>query len=456
MHPGTAEAAGTPAVAFREACRYWFKLGCISFGGPAGQISMMHAELVERRRWISDRRFLHALNFTMVLPGPEAQQLATYIGWLMHGTAGGIVAGSLFVLPSLVLLFVLAWLYMALGDVAIVGAILYGVKPVVTAIVIHAAWRIGRRALAHPLLYSFALAAFLLLTVFDVPFPWIIGGAAAAGWAGGRFLPEAFARPSAHVTAPGVSGTALIGDDTPLPAHAGFRWRSVTAYLLVGVALWCAVEGTLAFAFGWHGPLAQLGWFFTKAALLTFGGAYAVLPYVYQGAVEDHGWVTAGQMMDGLALGETTPGPLVMVNAFVGFVAGWNLEIAGAEHLVAGAAGSMLLVTFMTFLPSFVFVLVGAPAVEATRHNLAFAAPLAGITAAVVGVIANLALLFAIHVLWPEGSGSSPLAGAFDAYALLIMVLALFALVRLRLGIIPVIGLGAGLGIARLGLLAVL
>jgi chromate transporter len=446
---GTGSGNSGQAVPFKTACRYWLKLGCVSFGGPAGQISMMHTELVERRRWISERRFLHALNFTMVLPGPEAQQLATYIGWLMHGTLGGIVAGALFVLPSLVLLIALSWVYVAWGDVAIVSGVLYGIKPAVTAIVAFAAWRIGRRALHSAPLAAIALAAFLALFVFDLPYPLIVIGAGVSGWIGSRVAPHAFGGAPAHTAAAAAPAIeAIVGDHSPLPAWARFRWRWALAILAAGIAAWLLVEGSLHAVFGWHGPLTQLGWFFTKAALLTFGGAYAVLPYVYQGAVEHYGWLSGEQMIDGLALGETTPGPLVMVNAFVGFLAGWNEQVLGPDELVAGALLSAGLVTFMTFLPSFLFVLIGGPAVEATRHELGFTAPLSGITAAVVGVILSLALLFAWHVLWPEASPAQPFSGRFDWPALVLAIAALLALWRFRLGVIPVIVAGALAGIA--------
>jgi chromate transporter len=436
---GENDTSAPTAIPFATACRYWLELGFISFGGPAGQISMMHGELVERRRWISERRFLHALNFTMVLPGPEAQQLATYMGWLMHGTLGGIISGALFVLPSLAILLLLAWGYMAFGELQAVAAVLYGVKPAVTAIVIHAAVRIGKRALHHPLLVAIAVGAFLLLFFLDAPFPLIVAGAAIAGWLGSRFVPAAFTHGSVHGPSVVDAGRAIIDDDTPLPAHARFRWSSATLCLATGLGLWLLVEGALAAAFGWHGPLTQLGWFFTKAALVTFGGAYAVLPYVYQGAVEDYGWISTAQMIDGLALGETTPGPLIMVNTFVGFVAAWNEAALGADRLVAAGLAGGLVVTFVTFLPSFVFVLLGGPAVEATRHRVGFSAPLAGITAAVVGVIVSLALFFAWHVLWPRANAAAPFAGGFEWPSLILMLAALAGLWRFRLGVVPVL-----------------
>jgi chromate transporter len=400
----------------------------------------MHQELVERRRWISERRFLHALNYCMLLPGPEAQQLATYIGWLMHGTWGGIVAGALFVLPSLLILIALTWIYLAFGDLPAVAGVLYGVKPAVTAIVVFAAYRIGSRALTHPSLWAIAAAAFVAFNVFDVPFPLIIACAAAIGYAGGRIAPDRF-RAGGHGGAHKQYGRALIDDHTPMPEHAQFKWPRLILYSVVGLVMWAAVEGALYAAFGWHGVLTQIGWFFTKAALLTFGGAYAVLPYVYKGAVDHYQWLTATQMIDGLALGETTPGPLIMIVAFVGFVAGWTKDIFGGNLALAGMAGAAV-ATFFTFLPSFVFILVGAPAVERTRDDIAFTAPLVGITAAVVGVILNLAVFFAYHVLWPQG-----LQGSFDWVSALIGLAAFAALWRLKLGIIPVIGACAAAGL---------
>jgi chromate transporter len=443
---------GPAPVSRFETFRYWLKLGFVSFGGPAGQIAMMHAELVERRRWISEHRFLHALNYTMMLPGPEAQQLATYIGWLMHGTLGGILAGVLFVLPSLAILIALTWVYLAWGDLPAVQGILYGIKPAVTAIVIFAAWRIGSRALRNAALWAMAAAAFVAIFALDVPFPWIVLGAGLIGYLGGRISPERFRAGGAHGTSEARYGPALIDDDTPAPAHARFSWTRTLAYCLVGLAVWGLAEGALHLAHGWNGPLTQMGWFFTKAALVTFGGAYAVLPYVYQGGVETHGWLTGRQMIDGLALGETTPGPLIMVVAFVGFVGGWTKEVFGPDALaLAGIAGASV-ATFFTFLPSFLFILVGGPAVEATRHDLAFTAPLTGITAAVVGVILNLAVFFAWHVLWPESSADEPFGGRFEWFALVIAVAALVALWRYKLGIIPVIGACAlaGLGYTTL------
>ncbi|MBI4389513.1 MAG: chromate efflux transporter, partial [Nitrospinae bacterium] len=310
-------------VSPRQALNYWLKLGFISFGGPAGQIAIMHQELVERRRWISEKRFLHALNYCMVLPGPEAQQLATYIGWLLHGTWGGIAAGALFVLPSLVFLIFLSWVYMSFGQVPVVAGIFYGIKPAVTAIVVFAAYRIGSRALKNAYLWSISTAAFLAIFAFGVPFPYIVLGAGLIGYAGGQLSPGIFQVGGGHQTAGKSFGPALIDDNTPSPGHAVFQWGRTARLAMTGFALWSGAIGFCAANYGWDGTLALMGRFFTKAALLTFGGAYAVLPYVYQGAVEYHQWLSPGQMIDGLALGETTPGPLIMVVAFVGYVGGW-------------------------------------------------------------------------------------------------------------------------------------
>ncbi len=435
------------AVSLWEAFSYWLKLGFVSFGGPAGQISMMHTELVERRRWISEHRFLHALNYTMVLPGPEAQQLATYIGWLMHGTVGGIVAGVLFVLPSLAILIVLTWIYLEYGNVTVVAGILYGIKPAVTAIVLFAAYRIGSKALRNGVLWALAAAAFVAIFALRVPFPYIILGAAVIGYIGGRVAPDNFKAGGGHGAAGKSFGPALIDDHTPVPDWARFSWKMTTVHVLVGLAIWVLVEGALYLIYGWQGPLTQMGWFFTKAALVTFGGAYAVLPYVYQGGVEHYQWLSGSQMIDGLALGETTPGPLIMVVAFVGFVGGWTKEIFGPDILVlAGVAGATV-ATIFTFLPSFLFILVGGPAVEATRHDVKFTAPLTGITAAVVGVIINLAVFFSWHVLWPDGTEAEPFSGDFEWFSLVITITAFLALWRLRVGIIPVIVASAAAGL---------
>ena len=432
-----------PAVSFREALRFWLKLGFISFGGPAGQIAIMHTELVERRRWISEQRFLHALNYCMLLPGPEAQQLATYIGWLMHRTRGGLVAGALFVLPSLFILIALSWVYLAWGKLPVVAGVFYGLKPAVTALVVHAAHRIGSRALKNGWLWGIAAAAFVAIFALDAPFPLIVLGAAAIGHFGGRRLPQVFAIGGGHGAAKQGYGPALIDDDTPTPPHARFTRGRLARVLAIGLGLWAAAMAGLVLACGLQGALTQMGWFFTKAALLTFGGAYAVLPYVYQGAVEQHQWLSGTQMIDGLALGETTPGPLIMVVAFVGFVGGWTRQLFGPDALLLAGAAAASVVTFFTFLPSFVFILAGGPVIESTHGKLQFTAPLTAITAAVVGVILNLAMFFAWHVLWPQGLG-----GRFDWVSALIAVGAGIALFRFKLGVLPLLGLCAGLGFA--------
>ena len=421
---------------------FWLKLGFISFGGPAGQISIMHQELVENRRWLSERRFLHALNYCMLLPGPEAQQLATYIGWLMHRSWGGIVAGALFVLPSLLILVGLSWLYIAFGNLPLIAGLFYGVKPAVTAIVLQAAHRIGSRALKNNVLWAIAAASFVAIFALSLPFPLIVATAALVGYIGGRIAPERFQAGGAHGKAGQSFGPALIDDDTPTPDHARFRWRRLLRVAIVGALLWAIPMGLLTAAYGWHDTLTQMGWFFTKAAMLTFGGAYAVLPYVYQGAIEHYNWLTPAQMIDGLALGETTPGPLIMVVAFVGFVGGYVQALFGPDSLFLAGAAAATLVTWFTFLPSFLFILAGGPLIEATHHDLKFTAPLTAITAAVVGVILNLAVFFGYHVLWPQGFG-----GAFDWISALIAVAAAVALLRFKRNVIHVIAACAVCGL---------
>jgi chromate transporter len=433
---------------FFEAFCYWLKLGFISFGGPAGQISIMHQELVEKRRWISERRFLHALNYCMLLPGPEAQQLAIYIGWLLHRTWGGIVAGTLFVLPSLFILVALSWIYLAFGEIALVRGIFDGIKPAVVAIVVFAAWRIGRRALTNRLLWGLAAASFIAIFAFQVPFPYIVLAAGVLGFFGGRMAPALFVTGGSHDAAGASFGPALIDDDTPLPAHARHSHLHLAKLLIAGLLLWGAGMWLIA-----DPTLRQMGEFFSKAALVTFGGAYAVLPYVYQGGVETYGWLSGTQMIDGLALGETTPGPLIMVVAFVGFVGAWGSEIFGPDALfMAGLAGACV-ATFFTFLPSFIFILAGAPLVEATHGDLKFTAPLTGITAAVVGVILNLAVFFGWHVIWPRATAEAPFAGGVEWFYSAMSLAAFLALWKYQQGIMRVIGACAvvGLGYSWLG-----
>jgi len=430
------------SVSFWQAFMFWLKLGFISFGGPAGQISLMHEELVVRRKWLSEKRFLHALNYCMVLPGPEAQQLATYIGWLMHKTRGGVAAGVLFVLPSLFLLMGLSWLYIAYGQVTWVAGLFYGIKPAVAAIVLQAAYRIGSRVLHNNLLWTIATASFMAIFALNVPFPVIVLAAAIIGFVGGRLSPTSLRMGGGHAAVVVSTVNALIGDDTPTPSHAVFTWKRLWQVLLAATVLWLVPMGLLMLQFGWDHTLTQMSWFFTKAALLTFGGAYAVLPYVFQGAVEQFGWVTATQMMDGLALGETTPGPLIMVVAFVGFVGAYAQALLGPESLFLAGALAATLVTWFTFLPSFIFILAGGPFVESTQNDLKFTAPLTAITAAVVGVILNLALFFGYHTVWPQGFGA-PL----DITSALIALAAAIALLKYKLNVMQVIAVCGLLGV---------
>ena len=430
----------TSAVSFGTAFRFWLKLGFISFGGPAGQIAVMHQELVERRRWISEGRFLHALNYCMLLPGPEAQQLATYIGWLMHRTWGGIVAGGLFVLPAFVILTGLSWAYVANAEHPTVAAVFYGIKPVVIAIVAFAAWRIGSKVLRNWMLAAIAAAAFASLAVLKIPFPLVIMAAGVVGWIGGRVRPALFASTNSHVRKGGDHAPSFIDDDTPVPEHARYSRKRLILIVVIGVIAWLLAIGIFAALQGIRGTSTEMGWFFTKAAFLTIGGAYAVLPYVYQGAVEQYRWLTPGQMIDGLALGETTPGPLIMVVTFVGFVGAWA-HTNGLSPLASALLGACA-ATYFTFLPSFLFIFAGAPLVEATRGNLKFTAPLTAITAAVVGVIANLALFFAYHVFWPQG-----LDAEFDWTSLLMAATAFVALVWFKTGPISIVVAGAIVGV---------
>ena len=444
-HPEAESGAGETLapVSPIQAFWFWLKLGFISFGGPAGQISIMHEELVVNRRWISERRFLHALNYCMVLPGPEAQQLATYIGWLMHRTWGGLVAGGLFVLPSLFILIGLSWVYIAFGEVPWVAGLFYGIKPAVTAIVVQATVRIGSRALKNGAMWAVAAAAFVAIFALQVPFPFIVLGAALVGFVGSRVSPATFSgNVAGHGKARTSSLPALIDDHTPTPEHALFKWSRLIRVVAVGAVLWTVPMVALTSILGWDHTLTQMGWFFTKAALLTFGGAYAVLPYVYQGAVVHHGWLTPTQMIDGLALGETTPGPLIMVVAFVAFVGGYVKAVFGPDALFLAGATAAALVTWFTFLPSFLFILAGGPLVESTHGQLGFTAPLTAITAAVVGVILNLALFFGYHVWWPQG-----FSGSLDWVSVVISLGAAMALMRYQRKVIHVIAVCALLGL---------
>ncbi|MES2368269.1 chromate efflux transporter [Thiobacillus thioparus] len=438
----TAHASRPAPVTLGTSFKYWLKLGFISFGGPAGQIAIMHHELVDKRRWISEQRYLHALNYCMLLPGPEATQLAIYISWLMHGIRGGVIAGVLFFLPSFLLLSGLAGLYLAYGTLPLVQGVFYGIRPAVVAIVLFAAWRIGSRALRNDLLWGMAALAFAGIFVFNVAFPWIVLAAGLLGALGGKLAPHKFRTGGGHGTRHAQAGPAIIDDDTPPPAHARFSWRRFALTLAAFVLIWLGAMGTLL----GMPALQAMGAFFTKAAFLTIGGAYAVLPYVYQGGVEHFHWLTGPQMMDGLALGETTPGPLIMIVTWIGYLGGVSGQVF-SNPVAAGLAGAAV-ATFFTFLPSFLFILVGGPLVEATRDELAFTAPLTGITAAVVGVILNLAVFFAWHAFWPHATADAPFAGGFDELPIIVAVAAFIALSRYKAGIMPVIGVCALLGLA--------
>ncbi|HEU0223845.1 MAG TPA: chromate efflux transporter [Steroidobacteraceae bacterium] len=402
----------------REAFRFWLKLGFISFGGPAGQIAIMHREVVERRGWLDDRAFMHALNFCMLLPGPEALQLAIWIGWRLHGTVGGIVAGICFIVPAMLLLLGLSFVYALHGDVPAVAAVLLGLKATVIALIAQALLRLSRRALSHPLHWLLAGAAFVLMVTGLVPFPLILAGAALAGLFAHR-------------------GRAAAGAAAP----AQFPWRS----LLAGIALWALPAIAILALAGQGSFFAELYRFFTTAALITFGGAYAVLAWVTQQVVEVHGWLTQAEAVAGLALAETTPGPLIIVLQFIGFMAGWNQ--AGAADPAAAATVAALLTSWATFLPSFIFILVGAPYVERLAANLRLAGALAGITAAVVGVIGSLAVVFGRNVLFPAGLEAPDWGGVAIALA------ALLLLERTGLDVLWVIAAGAVAGLA-LGFLA--
>jgi chromate transporter len=421
-----------PAPTFAEALRFWWKLGWISFGGPAGQISIMHKEIVEKQRWMGEEHFLHALNFCMLLPGPEAQQLATYLGWRLHGARGGIAAGVLFVLPSVFILFGLSWLYMAGGDIKWVQGLFYGLIPAVIAIVVSAVKRIGSKALKSPCLWVLSLLAFVAIFVFKISFGWIILTAAATGFVGGKHFPKQFPAGKGHGKS-GAEGESCVALQPPPRAGAG-RTVMVSGICLV---LWWLPVVAAGLLLGWRGIHFQEGLFFSKAALVTIGGAYAVLPYVSQMAVEHYGWLGQRQMMAGLGLAETTPGPLIMVLQFVGFVAAWQ-NPGDLSPLVAGALGA-LMTTWVTFLPCFMFVFLGAPHVEGLRERPALASTLTAITAAVVGVILNLAIWFGWHALRPEGGG-------IDGFVAVVALAAWVAMERFKIGVIPTLGVCAVLG----------
>jgi len=440
------------SVSFAEAFRFWVKLGFISFGGPAGQIAIMHRELVERRRWLSEERFLHALNYCMLLPGPEAQQLAIYIGWLLHRVPGGVIAGAFFVIPSIFILLALSYIYAAYGNVPAVAGALAGFKPVVVAIVVEAVLKIGRRALSARAHYLIAAAAFIAIYFFHTPFPFIVLAAGLLGLIGARLWPVVFA--NAPMTAmagnnrsnaegqTGNQAPIVIDNHAPPPAHTlPSRGRAVRT-ILVGVAMWALPFAALVAFRGWSSLHAQEYLFFTQAALITFGGAYAVLAYVTQAAVGAYGWLSPSQAVDGLALAETTPGPLIMVLQFIGFMAGWN-HTEGLTPTLSGVMGA-LVTTYATFLPCFFFIFLGAPYIEVLRGNKDLTGALTGITAAVVGVILNLALVFGAAVIWPHG-----LSGGTNWFAVIMSGAVFVALYRFKADVLWVVLVGGLIGLAR-------
>ena len=438
-----------------EATRVWARVALLSFGGPAGQIAVMHRILVEEKRWLGDGRFLHALNFCMLLPGPEAQQLATYVGWLMHGTRGGVIAGALFVLPGMIAIMVLSWIYALYGDVGFVSALFFGLKAAVLAIVLQAVMRVGRRALRNGTMRAIAGLSFVAIFVVGTPFPLIVLVAGIAGYLGARAGIAAFAPGGGHGAVGGThvaDAETLLGEELaamPAVARQG-AWMAG----IVALALWLLPVAFLVLAAGPGNVFADISVFFSKMAVVTFGGAYAVLAYVAQEAVGTYGWLAPGEMLDGLGMAETTPGPLIMVLQFVGFLGAFRQ--AGWDHaLLAGTLGG-LLATWVTFAPCFAWIFLGAPYMEGLRRNRTLSAALSAVTAAVVGVILNLAIWFAVHVVWREVvqvdlgplALQLPVPGSIDWAAAALAVLALIAVFRLKLGMATVLGGAALLGLA--------
>ncbi len=445
-------------VPFREAARFWVKLGFINFGGPAGQIALMHDEVVEKRRWVSNGRFLHALNYCMLLPGPEAQQLAIYLGWLLHKVRGGLVAGVMFVLPSFFVLLGLSWLYVAHGDVTWVSGMLAGLAPAVVAIVLSAMIRLGKKSLANGLMVAVAIAAFLAIFVVHVPFPVIVLSAGLVGLVGGAVRPDLFE--VGVVEELERHERTAIADDGPRAEHTKPTVLRSVVTLIVGLALWLV---PIALVAAWRGPgdtLTEMGWFFSRASLVTFGGAYAVLAYVNVAAVSTYGWLLPGQMVVGLGLAETTPGPLIMVLQFVGFVGAYQ-HPGDLSPLVAGVLGAIVVV-WATFAPCFLWIFLGAPYIESLRGNRRLAAALETITAAVVGVIGNLALTFSLSTLFTEVRVERvlgrfdvvwPVWTSVDLFALVIAGVAFVGLWKLRWKVVPVIAASAAAGLVVKGLL---
>jgi chromate transporter len=417
---------------FGEAFRFWLKLGFISFGGPTGQIAIMQTELVEKKKWISQSRFLHALNFCMLLPGPEAQQLAIYVGWLLHKTWGGIVAGALFVIPSMFVLWGLSFVYVTYGNIPWIAAVFYGLKPAVIAIVAFAVIRIGKRTLKNSVMWSIAVLAFIGI-FFRVPFPAIVFSAGLIGFLGGKLWKDKFYVLSDHQ--PKVDDNAVLGDEQTTLEHAKPSWTRALRVCVVCGLLWWAPILLVGMWGGWNHTLFKQGVFFSKAAMVTFGGAYAVLPYVAQQAVERYGWLKPEEMMDGLGLAETTPGPLIMVLQFVGFIGAWH-NPSGLSPFVAGTLGA-LITTWATFVPCFLWIFLGAPHIEQLRGNLKLTTALSAVTAAVVGVVLNLAVWFGTHVLFPEGK-------MLDWFALILSLIAFVGMLRWKWDVLPVV-IGSGL-----------
>ncbi|MGL4960193.1 MAG: chromate efflux transporter [Inquilinus sp.] len=450
------ESIGAPAVprpeapahgiSFREAVRVWARVAALSFGGPAGQIAVMHRIIVEEKRWIGETRFLHALNYCMLLPGPEAQQLAVYIGWLLHKTRGGLVAGLLFVLPGAIAIMALSWIYAAFGNVGVVQALFFGLKAAVLAIVLEAVVRVGKRALKNNVMVGLAAAAFIAIFFFHLPFPVIILAAAVIGFAGGRAGLAPFLAANGHGKVGGkqvADADTALGEDIPAHARPPVGWSLKIG--AVFLALWFLPVLGLLVLFGPGNVFTDIAVFFSKMAVVTFGGAYAVLAYVAQQAVDTYGWLKPGEMLDGLGMAETTPGPLIMVTQFVGFMGAFR-DPGALPPLLAGTLGG-LLTTWVTFTPCFLWIFLGAPYIEALRSNKALSAALSTITAAVVGVILNLAVWFGLHVLFGElrelrGLGMAvdvPVLSSVNIPSLVLTLAAALGVFRLKVGMIPVL-----------------
>src|SRR5215470_1853521 len=433
-------------VSFGEAMKVWARVAALSFGGPAGQIAVMHRIIVEEKKWIGDNRFLQALNYCTLLPGPEAQQLATYIGWLMHRTRGGLVAGTLFVLPGLIAIMVLSWIYVLFGKVTLVQGLFFGLKAAVLVIVVEAVLRVGRRALKNNVMRAIAAAAFIAIFFYDVDFPIIIVATGVLGWIGGRLGWAPFLAGGGHGKVGDkqvADSDSLLGEETPPHAKPNLAWSLKISSLFL--ALWLVPVGVLLFTLGGDNVFSQIALFFSKMAVVTFGGAYAVLAYVAQEAVDYYHWVTPGEMLDGLGMAETTPGPLIMVTQFVGFLAAWR-EPGSLPPILAATLGG-LLTTWVTFTPCFLWIFFGAPFVEALRANKALGAALAAITAAVVGVILNLAVWFGLHVLFAKvvtttvigATFGVPVLSSVDIPSAVLALAAAIAIFRFKIGMIPVL-----------------